>query len=248
MEEALVRMGFMTRRAAPDQTPAAPGGSLPLLGKSGLRRLGRRLLPDALRKSLKPWYRRTIGEEPPVDEDRTQVFFESSVGNSYLRINLVGRYPNGAVPAAEYDKLLHEIERELYALVNPATGTPVVKHVYFPWRMFNGPKRDSLPDISIQWNSQYRVDSMESETIGRVAKPFVDNRSGNHNTEAFLLCRGPGFVDGHVQVEADSRQLAPTVFSLLNETPPEHYELGPVSDVLQSGDVVAFSSWRRRAV
>ena len=187
------------------------------------------------------------GEAPPVDPDRTKLFFDASVGNSYLRVNLKGREPTGVVDADEYDTLLQEIEHELYALVNAATGQPVIKHVYFPWRMYKGEKRDHLPDVSVLWNAESKVDAIQSETIGVVAKPFVDKRSGNHTTDAFLLCRGPAFVSGQARVEADARQLAPTVFHLLGAERPEHYEVGPLFDVLQPPQSAGLSRTRIRA-
>ncbi len=245
MEEALVRMGFMARLGA----PADPGQRTGRwLRRNGIRRLGRRLLPSRVRRSLKPWYRRTIGEPPPVDESRSQVFFEAGLSNSYLRVNLAGREPNGIVHPAEYTRLLRRIQHELYALVNPATGTPVVNKVYYPQRMYPGGQSDSLPDVSIDWSAQHRVDAIQSPTIGVVEQPFTDPRSGNHRSDAFLLCHGPGFLNRPVQVKADARQLAPTVFCLLGEPAPRHYQLGPLSEALRIGQVVPFEPQRRRAI
>jgi predicted AlkP superfamily phosphohydrolase/phosphomutase len=245
MEEALVRMGFMARRGPPAAQGKRTGG---LLSKHAIRQLGRRVLPERVRHSLKPWYRRTIGEPPPVDETRSQVFFEPGVSNSYLRVNLVGREPNGIVHPAEYNRLLRRIQRELYALVDSATGTPVVNKVYYPQRMYPGGQGDSLPDVSIDWSAQHRVDAIQSSTIGVVEQPFTDQRSGSQRNAAFLLCHGPGFRNRPIGVEADARQLAPTVFCLLGELSPRHYQLGPISDALRVGQVVPFEPQRRRAI
>jgi len=238
MEEALLRMGLLQRQESPAGKPHRRDGNLTLLGKARLRRLGRRLLPDGLQHLLRPWYRGAIGEPQPVDPDRTKVFFDASVGNSYLRINLKGRETTGVVDLDEYNTLLREIERELYALVNPVTGDPVIKKVYFPWRMYKGGQRDNLPDVSILWNAESKVDAIRSETIGVVAKPFVDKRSGNHTADAFLLCHGPAFISGQARLEADARQLSSTVFHLLGEAPPEHCERPALFDVLRRDQVV----------
>jgi predicted AlkP superfamily phosphohydrolase/phosphomutase len=234
LEEVLVRLGHVRQRKSAPQKVDSRGGHFKLLAKGGLRAFGRKIVPDALHDAIVPWYRWAIGEPPPTDKRTTRVFYEPGVGHSFLRVNLKGRDPQGVVePGAEYDRLLEELGRELYALENAATGERVVKKIYHPWRLYGGPKRNELPDISIQWEARSKVDGVRSKTAGLIEKRWEDRRSGNHTNDAFLLCCGPAFTPA-AQIEADARQLAPTVFVLLDQPIPAHCELGPLSEVMQS--------------
>ena len=183
-------------------------------------------VPDA----LMPWVRRLTGRER-ANWARTRVFRIADVGTSYLRVNMIGREPQGIVaPGAEYSALLARVERELKALINPATGRSPVAHVVFPQREYSGPFQAELPDIGIVWAQDARVTALESPTIGRVEGSTWEQRSGNHTSEGGLLVSGPRFANG-ARRAGDQRELAPTVLALHGVSVPAHYELPPMAEL-----------------
>ena len=104
-------------------------------------------------------------------------------------------------------------------------------------RVYPGPNQDKLPDVSVVWNTESRIEAVRSESLGTVYRRWNDRRSGNHTTEAFLVCSGPAFIRGPNILEADARQVAPTVLYLLGLDAPAHYETGAMYQVLREPHV-----------
>jgi predicted AlkP superfamily phosphohydrolase/phosphomutase len=170
------------------------------------------LLPETVRSTLSPLHRAAIGELPPFDWKHTRVFRLPSVGNSYLRVNLAGREPQGIVaPGAEYEAVLGEIAARFGALVNPETGEPAVEGVYFPATQFTGPLAQELPDAAILWNAKAPINSITSPEIGVIEGRQISDRTGNHRPEGFALLHGPAFAGGPASSNVDARTIAPFV-------------------------------------
>jgi hypothetical protein len=190
-----------------------------------IRFVGKRLLPPAVREALLPFHRAAIGALPPLDWRQTRVFRLPTVGNSYLRVNLSGREPQGIVSPAQYETLLAQIAAHFRALINPATGEPAVEGVYFPAKQFIGPKSSELPDVAILWNSNARIDAVTSNDIGTISGRQGGDRTGNHRPDGFALFRGQAFSAGGGMHQGDARQIAPAVLNYFGVTPPAHYEM-----------------------
>jgi predicted AlkP superfamily phosphohydrolase/phosphomutase len=131
-------------RAPADAATQVPAAGTPLLSSLAVRKalgfVARRVLPDSVREALLPFHRAMTGGPPPLDWTKTRVFRLPNVGNSYLRVNLAGREPNGTVASgAEYDALLSEVAAKFRALINPATGEHVVEDISFPAIQFQCP-------------------------------------------------------------------------------------------------------------
>ncbi len=190
-----------------------------------------RRLKKHLPVSLRPLVRRLTGRERALWRD-TRAFQVAEVGTSYLRVNLRGREPKGAVaPGEEYEALLEFLEREFKALVNPATGRSPVAEVVYPRRDYPGPLNDELPDIGIAWASEAPVHALESASIGRMEGFITEQRSGNHTPDGGLLVAGPRFRPG-VTRDGDLREFAPTLLALHGVPIPPAYERTPMPELI----------------
>lgn len=228
LQAVLEGLGLHRRRGVGPATPAptpAPGGRAS--GRLG-HRLGR-AMPAELRAVCK----RLLGKAD-VDWSRTRAFRLPNVGNSYIRINLRGREPQGIVaPGAQYDAVLGYLERELYALINPATGRAAVERVCFPAKLHAGPYRDALPDVAVVWRSEAPIRALRSASLGTVRGEEPASRSGNHTPCGFMLLRGAAFATGPSRTEGDLRQLAPTLLQRFGLPVPAHYERPPLTDLFR---------------
>ena len=160
------------------------------------------------------WLRARFGAGAGVDWSTTRVFSLPTDRNTYLRVNLRGREPQGCVaPGSEYDALLTYVETEFRALVNGQTGRPAVEDVFRPQELYPGPRARDLPDLVVLWSSDGPIDVLQSRTIGRIESRVTEQRSGNHRPEGFLLARGPAFKSGPADLRGDILQLAPTLLA-----------------------------------
>ena len=235
VDEVLLKLGLAVQRGEP---PAAAGGPARpispslrnrLLASRAAKQVYRHVatrLPHKIREALLPLHRAVTGGPRPWDWTRTRVFRLPSVGNSYLRVNLIGREPAGVVaPGAQYDTLLSQIDMHFRALVDPSTGDRVVEDVYFPATRFHGPRSSELPDVAIVWRPRRPITAITSHAVGIVTGQQPADRSGNHRPEGFALFRGPSFAAHAGTYCGDARQVAPAVLKVLGIQAPAHYEM-----------------------
>lgn len=131
-----------------------------------------------------------------------------------IRINLKGRDRYGIVePGEEYRQLRKQIAADLQELKDPVSGKSVVSRVGLTHEQFHGPFLDQLPDITVLWNQSFRWSSVDSSSLGTLAIPAQDRRTGSHGPDGFLIVAGPG-VPGGVQLSGHSvYDIAPTVLA-----------------------------------
>jgi predicted AlkP superfamily phosphohydrolase/phosphomutase len=196
--------------------------------RRALRRALERILP-AQAASM----RQRFGEAAKIDWSETLAFGLPTDRNSYIRINLHGREPQGIVtPGREYAALLDRIEREFRALINAETGEPAVEEVFRVHEIYPGPRADDLPDIAILWRADAPINVLESPAIGRLEIRVAERRSGNHRAEGFLLARGPAFRTGRAEIHGDLMQIAPTFLALHGVPVPTAYKHAPLAAIL----------------
>jgi predicted AlkP superfamily phosphohydrolase/phosphomutase len=123
---------------------------------------------------------------------------------SAIRLNLVDREPRGVLRAGpEADRFCEELARDLEAVVDDRTGSPLVVAVERTDSMYAGPRRDSLPDLVVEWNDAVvgtlaHADGYGStvracsEKIGIVEKQNSTQRTGDHHPNGFYAFTGPG--------------------------------------------------------
>ena len=155
--------------------------------------------------------------------ERTPAFALRADLQGYVRLNLTEREPRGIVPPDEVDALRNRIAEGLLSFRDGATGEPFVRDVtpiecVFP----PGERAHRLPDLIVHWMdspgaSHHEVASPQLGVVRRVTPGRVPGgRSGNHRGEGFAAFHGPAVsAGGRLPADADIRDLAPTVLSLL---------------------------------
>jgi predicted AlkP superfamily phosphohydrolase/phosphomutase len=188
-------------------------------------------LPAAARARLAPatmtLFRRWLEHTPPsVTEDwdlgpakrAGRRFFMEPNNSVYggVRINLKGREPAGLVhPGAELDAICDQIRLDLRALLNVATGRPVVRAVDRTERHHPRFPHDLLPDLLIEWNSDEQIETVWSAKTGIVHGPAAHWRTGDHRPTGLLLAAGPTIPAGADLGEIAIGDLGPTICARL---------------------------------
>jgi predicted AlkP superfamily phosphohydrolase/phosphomutase len=229
----------------PEQTPvleSTPGAALlpHVAGPAGSPAIPARRLGQAkdLIKRLAPEFaatflRHKFGVPSRIDWSQTRVFQLPTDRNSYLRVNVRGREPNGIVARGkEYDDVLKLLEVEFRALVNVETGKPAVDEVFRVHELFPGPRADDLPDLAVLWNAEAPISSVQSPRLGRMDILANEDRPGNHRAEGFILARGPAIRPNVVNLHADVLQVPATFLALHGVAIPSHFEAGPMYELL----------------
>jgi predicted AlkP superfamily phosphohydrolase/phosphomutase len=149
-----------------------------------------------------------------VDWENTRAYAMGNMG--YICINLKGREPSGCVnPGEDYQDLLREITKELYALRDPETDEPIIDHVFFKKDIFSGPFISDAPDlfpVPHEFNYHLRGDNL-----------FLSNHwiekfwliSGFHRTHGIFLATGQPIKKGQKIEGSKIIDIAPTLLTLL---------------------------------
>jgi predicted AlkP superfamily phosphohydrolase/phosphomutase len=193
-----------------------------------LHRLLRVVAPADVTRKL----RDKFGAAARLDWSRTRAIVLPTDRNSYVRINVRGREPQGVVePGQAYEATLQMIEREFRALVNDETSNPAVEEVFRVQELYPGPRAIDLPDLAILWSSEAPINVIRSPRLGRVEMRRTERRSGNHRPEGFLFARGPAFKSGQAELRGDILQIAPTLLSLYDVPCPDAFAMGPLTEL-----------------
>jgi predicted AlkP superfamily phosphohydrolase/phosphomutase len=201
--------------------------------------ISRRLLPRSVNEKLSMRWKTAR-----IAWDRTRAFPIENANEGYIRINLQGREPEGTVqPGTDYHALCDALVETARAMVNPVDGRRAAHAVHKTHEIFNGPCRDQMPDVIINWDPDARVTTrlyserwgkLESEHAGYAVTPYY---TGNHRPNAFMAVVGPGVGPGLVLEGASILDLAPTVLARFGLTAPAHMD-GRVLDELTATETV----------
>jgi predicted AlkP superfamily phosphohydrolase/phosphomutase len=185
------------------------------------RPLRRRVMPDSAARAVTPG----IG----VDPDRSFCFpLANGLAVSGIRLNLETREPRGTLaPGEQADRFVEQLERDLLAIVDDASGAPLVKRVLRTRDLYAGEHLDALPDLLVVWNEVVangstalaggagaRV-SARSPKIGTIVGANDYGRSGEHRPGGWLVATGPGVSNGRLDREPSLLDLAPTFARIL---------------------------------
>lgn len=163
-----------------------------------------------------------------VDWERTKAFLVPNANEGYIRINLKGREPLGAVAGeGEYRELLARIGAAIEELVNPVNGVKAAS-VAAVDGLFPGERRADLPDLIVAWNPEAGLlSALASDRIGTVSGPpgcaVAPYYLGNHRPNAFVIGAGAGIRPG-VMRGGHMVDLAPTILALLGVERPAHMD------------------------
>jgi len=192
--------------------------SLDLFGRA--KALAKQTLPVGLRKRWRRTSRRF--EERVAHADRMQRTCFAVPHNDIagaIRVNLVGREPQGQVDPSELESFLAGLRSELLDLRNLETGGPVVEDVVFPRSYCTGEYVSDLPDAFVLWKRDAPIERVTSATIGEVVVRHRGNRTGDHVPDSLFLATGPGVVSGEVD-PVSIMDFAPTLAALLGVALP----------------------------
>jgi len=194
---------------------AAPVSSSRAAAK-GLKRYWR-LLPTGLRKRARKLTRRIDEATLEPERSRRKCFWVPTNDNcGGIRVNLVGREPNGRVERGEdYERFCRALTADLMELVNAETGRPLVREVLRVADLHQGPHLDALPDLLARWNREAPIAAVSSPKIGRIERPYLGTRTGDHRPQGLVLACGPGIEPGEIAAPVSVTDLAPTLAALL---------------------------------
>jgi predicted AlkP superfamily phosphohydrolase/phosphomutase len=138
-----------------------------------------------------------------------------------IRVNLIGREPEGKVRPEEMDAFLDELSRDLMAIVNRETGKRIVNRILRTKDHFDGPLTEHFPDLLVEWTCAEPVRSIASPKLGRLDKEYIYCRTGEHNPAGMFIAYGPGIAPGRVERLTSIMDFAPTFCEALGVTVAE---------------------------
>jgi predicted AlkP superfamily phosphohydrolase/phosphomutase len=151
-----------------------------------------------------------------------------------VRINLVGREPNGQVnPGAEYDAFCTALTQDLLNLVNLNTGKPLVQEVIRIADLYQGEYLDSLPDLLVVWSQDAPISAIGSPKVGKIIEKELGGRTGGHTPHCLFFARGPGVEPGELPQPVLVEDFAPTIASLL-EVPLPSVDGKPIAALFRT--------------
>jgi predicted AlkP superfamily phosphohydrolase/phosphomutase len=236
LDRILVGLGYATPVAAVpstdwrqriDPTMTRAWQSIPESIRSHLQPLR-----DIKRKAINPERRPASMIDPAASRAFTIV---NNTAEGGIRVNLVGREPEGKVlPGADYEELLDLLARDLTAIVNLETGTPIVAAVHRCDELYPGPERDHLPDLFVTWRYDAAVNMVGSARLPRLEGRYKYVRSGDHRPEGMFIVKGPGIQPGRIAAPVRCTDFAPTIVRLLGLTPDADLDTAGIAAILES--------------
>lgn len=147
-----------------------------------------------------------------------------------IRLNMVGREPDGAVqPGPEADRILNDIASAVGELREPESRQPAVERIEKTAGLYGPDHHPDLPDLLIGFRTDLgTLEQLESPRLGRLGPPAPTVRSGDHRLEARWWVAGPSIAPSSL-APASVLDIAPTVLDLLGIEPPESMHGSPVS-------------------
>lgn len=168
-----------------------------------LQSLVKRLLPGKLRR----W---VPGSSYKVDWSHTQVFNDNSFTQETqaLRINLIGREPEGTVDPDDYERLRDEVSQALQELRDPETDQQIVTRVHKGNELFVGPYAGHAPDLVLELHDGYKMinDFVARDWVSRLSRV-----SGCHRREGIFVAAGPAIARGADLGRLSIADLMPTI-------------------------------------
>jgi predicted AlkP superfamily phosphohydrolase/phosphomutase len=190
-------------------------------GAARLAETAWRFVPEAARGWLRPFRRRVrtaLADAVTRPERSALPCFTTPNNDVYggLRINLVGREPEGKVePGAPLEAFTEELTRDLLAFVNAGTGRPLVRRVLRTADLYDGDRLSDLPDLLVEWDRDDPITEIHSPKTGTIRGVFGGNRTGDHKPEGMLFAFGPGIAPGPLPRPVSILEMAPTIASRL---------------------------------
>jgi len=164
-----------------------------------------------------------------IDPDRSFCFpLANGLAVSGIRLNLAGREPRGTLmPGVQADRFVEQLEKDLLAIIDEASGAPLVAQVLRTRDLYEGEHLDALPDLLVEWNEEVANGSTalaggagarvvaRSNRIGTIVGANDYGRSGEHRPGGWLVAAGAGVEHGMLERAPSLLDLAPTFARIL---------------------------------
>jgi predicted AlkP superfamily phosphohydrolase/phosphomutase len=195
------------------------------------------MVPGSLKSLMSPLRDRVVRADSArasvpdigVDADRSSCFaLANGLAVSGIRLNLAGREPRGTLARCEEaTRFVERLEADLLAIVDDATGAPLVRRVVRTHDAYEGARIDDLPDLLVEWNETVAIGSTalgtgagarvraRSAKIGVVEGSNDYARSGEHRPGGWFVATGPNVARGRLEREPSLLDLAPTLAGML---------------------------------
>lgn len=182
-------------------------------------------LPQRLRSMLRPASNKAKTlVDPRTRSLSSRNYFKIPNNDVFggIRINLKGREPGGKIaPGDEYKQLCHQLEKDLMTFTNVETGEPLVNRVVHTDEVYDGPCRDHLPDLMVEWNRTAPVASIHSPKTGRIDGEYHGVRTGDHKADGFVFIKAQGIKAGQMADQVSGMDIGPTLAEWLGVNLPD---------------------------
>jgi predicted AlkP superfamily phosphohydrolase/phosphomutase len=147
-------------------------------------------------------------------------------GFSVLRVNLVGREPQGRIcPGKEYGRYLDAFISELYQLTNVETGQPVVERVFRVDQQAEPLRIGAGTDLVVWWSKSGPIREIRSPNLGIISGQSFDDRTGEHVMRGMILISDRKAKRGHHILEGvKAEDITATLYELAQIKPGDILE------------------------
>jgi predicted AlkP superfamily phosphohydrolase/phosphomutase len=232
------RLGSGARSQDPGERPRRTAGG----GAARLKRVLSAVLPSSVWLKLRRarHARRSRERFAAVDWSRTKAF---SWGNfAQVRLNLVGREPQGIVRPEEREAVIAEVKQVLLGLRDPATGEALFQAALTPEELYKGSHTEGAADVlGIPVHSgidaSLHLATPDAPLIvtrdaALAASPEMAEKVAGHDPEGiFFACGGP-FLGGATVTEAGICDVLPTLLRALDVELPPGLDGAPIEGAL----------------
>jgi len=149
-----------------------------------------------------------------LDLDQTRVLATNTEceGNfGSLRLNIVGREPNGVVPADEVEAELARLEDALRAI--KVREQPLVTNMWRGAQLYPGPANHHVPDLIFETQTEWQVVAYSG---GAVLTQHKEPRA-NHRLDGVFAAAGPSIQANPERARWSVFDLTPTALHLMDQ-------------------------------
>lgn len=191
-------------------------------------------LPLAQRRALE-----NASAMDALDMPRTRAFAGLAEGNyGGVRLNLVGREPEGALAPEQAEATLVELERRLRELRVPGSERPLVVRTWRRDALYPGPHVDLLPDLLFETDPEVAVRPVPHSSRFEAHDP----RYPDHRRDGILAAAGPGIAAVAERWRASILDVGPTALHLMGHTVYQELEGRVLTDLLVEPGSVSMRS------
>lgn len=165
------------------------------------------------------------------DMEKTRAYALTTSSNG-IYIPVKGKKGNtGGVDPADYEAFRAKLAEELLKeVVDPATGEPIITEVKTRDEIFDGPKKELAPDLTLALRDFGFVSVRRNKNL-LVKRPMY---LGTHHPEGIIIGRGPGIKSGYTLAKpAHLIDVAPTTLYAMDLEIPEDLQGKLIEDMYE---------------